>query len=205
MIYNNLGQTVEEAVLANNDVKSFCPECGQLLIPKMGKLNIWHWAHKVNRNSKCKVVETEWHLLMKNVYKSFKDWEIEVPYFTRGKIFRIDAMNKKLNEAREFIHSLSDTYVIKHYYLKQSGLNINWIWDGESFLKKGSYIKQDKNKNLILVAQLKPKAKSIFEKIGVILYFEESFWKHWKNRIWYYQYNKRISATLKKIDEFKKV
>lgn len=39
-----------------------CPSCGEMLIPKCGNINIWHWAHKSGNDcDPWSEPETEWH------------------------------------------------------------------------------------------------------------------------------------------------
>ena len=43
---------------------AWCPVCSGVMIPKCGKIKIWHWSHKSVGNCNTKP-ETEWHRLWK--------------------------------------------------------------------------------------------------------------------------------------------
>src|SRR3990167_972111 len=53
-----------------------CPQCKELMTPKCGEINIWHWAHQPG--SVCPAARygmTEWHLKWQ---QRFKPEEIEI-------------------------------------------------------------------------------------------------------------------------------
>lgn len=51
------------------------------------------------------------------------DWDIEVPVLVGPKRFCVDAMYVPKTSIREFVHSLSPTYIEKHRMLKSTGGN----------------------------------------------------------------------------------
>ena len=52
-----------QRITPTKDIKdAICPICGELVIPKCGKIKMHHWAHKTSQN--CDPWwenETEWH------------------------------------------------------------------------------------------------------------------------------------------------
>jgi len=42
-----------------------CVECDEILVPRMGDVKVWHWAHKSNSN--CSGGESEWHKTAKKI------------------------------------------------------------------------------------------------------------------------------------------
>ncbi len=64
MIYaiNSKGTKIK----ATPKAKAVCPSCSGDLIPKCGKINIWHWAHKAKDCDSWHEPESEWHLNWKS-------------------------------------------------------------------------------------------------------------------------------------------
>ena len=135
MILNKNRETVWE----HRYGPSLCPICGAKLCKKKPENKVWHWAHYPRERKDCPGggKETKWHLAMKFAYRSFPDWDIEVPFSTEfGGEFRIDAMNTKLRQCREFVHSLSDSYFDKASSFIYEKMDYCWVFDGEEFASK---------------------------------------------------------------------
>lgn len=57
----------EERVLAEPGLKADCPTCDAPLVAKCGAINVWHWAHKGNKDcDPWSEPESEWHVNWKN-------------------------------------------------------------------------------------------------------------------------------------------
>ena len=194
MIFNHDRKTVANW---NTIDPSLCADCKETLIAKRGEQVIWHWSHRPgNRTRQCEGwCETKWHLKWKQVYQTFENWEIEWPLkFDTGNAYRMDASNPKTGECREFIHSLSPSYIQKHNAISDvCGLNIMWIWDGNEFGSAFAAIRSDKG----ICNMLKPKADALHNKIGGLVHYNNNLYKHWKWNIWYPQTGDRIETLLK--------
>jgi hypothetical protein len=58
-----------ERIKAEPNKKAFCDVCSGELIPKCGKIKVWHWAHKSTED--CDLwsePESEWHINWKNKF-----------------------------------------------------------------------------------------------------------------------------------------
>lgn len=54
---------------ASPGIRSQCPLCHELVIPKCGEIKIWHWAHKsIADCDQWSEPETEWHKAMKEIF-----------------------------------------------------------------------------------------------------------------------------------------
>lgn len=69
-----LGSLNGKRILATpNIVGVTCPYCDEEVIPKCGRIKIWHWAHKTKENcDNWSEGETEWHLNWKSQFP--EDW-----------------------------------------------------------------------------------------------------------------------------------
>ncbi len=164
---------------------SLCPDCHASLIPRRGRILVWHWAHKATPGDSsgdgCSSTETQWHLLWKDVYHGFDKWEIEVPVTVGGAYFRLDAARMGSKKAREFVHSLSEKYILKHLALKGSDFDILWIFDGEQFVaERRRHIRGGGFKHL-----LKPKARWLHNRIGGLVHWDDDLWREWRSDCWY--------------------
>jgi hypothetical protein len=180
---------------------SLCPDCSDRLIARRGPVVIWHWAHQagsVGGAGGCGGCETHWHAAWKSVYHQFPGWRIEVPLDLNGRRYRVDAANLARSQVREFVHSLSESYVDKHLALRRTGLEVLWIYDGEVFAADRSrYIRGGGIKHL-----LKPKARWLHAQVGGLVHFEGELWKEWKYDCWY---PLRSERTARLVWEFEKL
>lgn len=166
-------------------IPSLCPDCNAPLTPRRGHVVVWHWAHRAATQGGsaggCTTTETQWHLLWKAVYQDFPKWEIEVSLTIDGMKFRLDAANISALKAREFVHSLSDSYVVKHLALRRSGLDVLWIFDGDEFAAaRRKRIRRGGIKHL-----LKPKARWLHSRVGGLVHFDGRLWREWRSDCWY--------------------
>jgi len=54
---------------ASPGIRSQCPLCHEVVIPKCGEIKIWHWAHKSLADcDHWSEPETEWHKAMKELF-----------------------------------------------------------------------------------------------------------------------------------------
>ncbi len=164
---------------------SLCPDCHAELIPRRGRVLVWHWAHRVSAATgsvHCGGAgETLWHLLWKNTYRGFAGWDIEVPLTIAGKAYRLDAATLRRGKVREFVHSLSESYLAKHLALRDSGLDVLWIYDGARFVaERRREIRRGGVKHL-----LKPKARWLHGRVGGLVHWGGKLWHEWKHDCWY--------------------
>lgn len=183
MLLNHLRERVRET---NND-ESFCPDCGSKLIARRGEIIVWHWAHSPgsSKHANCEHKETNWHLRMKDAYHGFQNWQIEYPVEVLGMRFRLDAVNPKTMEVREFVHSLSPRYILKHRALKAKKFNVVWILDGDEFCSKKFRYTRKINGRVGVKRLLKPIAFNFHSYIPCLVHFQDKLWHEWKNNIWF--------------------
>lgn len=175
---------------------SLCPECSAPLLPRRGRVLVWHWAHRgVARDGSrtgCEGGgETAWHRAWKSVYHDLARWEIEVPLDLDGERFRLDAARLPL--VREFVHSLSEKYVRKHLALKSAGLDVLWIYDGGQFVaERARTVRGGGIKHL-----LKPRARWLHAEVGGLVHHDHRLWRHWEGDVWYpIEYGRPASLAL---------
>ncbi len=161
---------------------SKCPDCWAPLVAKRGEIVRWHWAHKTGGGSGgCYHPETEWHLAMKYAYLGFEHWDIEVPVKTTYGNFRVDALNRKTKDIREFIHTLDPSYPRKHWSLTRCNANILWIFDGNEFVTA----RARPCSNGGMRKFLKPNAYDLQRIVKGLVFWDENLWREWMNNIWY--------------------
>jgi hypothetical protein len=180
MILNHLRQSPRDW---DDAIPSLCPDCSATLIPRRGRVVVWHWAHKSagGVGDGCSAAETTWHLLWKDTYHGFPGWEIEVPVTVGQKAYRLDAANLRTGRVREFVHSLDERYILKHLALKGSHFDVLWIFDGAEFAAaRQRTIRRGGIKHL-----LKPKARWLHGKIGGLVHYDRLLWREWKSDCWY--------------------
>jgi len=79
-----------EKIRAKHNKKAVCPICGEELIPKCGRIKVWHWAHK--KGTDCDEwyePETDWHRFWKSLVP--KEW-CEQVIKKNGEIHRADIL-----------------------------------------------------------------------------------------------------------------
>jgi competence CoiA-like predicted nuclease len=58
-----------QGLAASPGIRSRCPLCHEVVIPKCGEIKIWHWAHKsIADCDPWYEPETEWHKAMKELF-----------------------------------------------------------------------------------------------------------------------------------------
>ncbi len=195
MILNKERETVWEHTCGS----STCPICGARLYEKKPEDKIWHWAHYPKERKDCPggAPETKWHLAMKFAYLSFPNWDIEVPLENDFGNYRIDAMNKKTGDCREFVHSLCDSYYEKLNMLVVEEIKYRWIFDGHEFAsKRQKVVAKDGIRSL-----LKPLATEYCIDLGGIVHFENKFWNHWKYNVWYPNTDSKCQIVIDRFNE----
>ena len=195
MIYNHK----REAVWEWEGEPSLCPDCNGQLIARRGDIVVWHWAHKPSEghSSTCHHEESLWHLTMKDAYRTFDGWDIEVPVEAGGKKYRADAMNISTGRIREFVHSLSEYYWAKHCNLKAAGFDVLWILDGGEFVSARARVcRGDGIRRL-----LKPTAYSFAEDVGALVHYAGALWSEWKHNVWF---KREGPAAVEVIERFKR-
>jgi hypothetical protein len=70
--------------------RGYCPKCESEVIAKCGKINIWHWAHKVKQECNWYSSESDWHREWKSLFPQEK---IEV-YLKHNRADAIDKTNR---------------------------------------------------------------------------------------------------------------
>lgn len=163
---------------------ALCPDCGSELIARRGDIVIWHWAHKSSlERLPCEHEESLWHLACKEAWLKAPDWEVEVPIEASGNHYRLDAFCRTRNHAREFVHSLSESYIDKHHALERNNITTLWIWDGHAF--HSSKLRTTRKQNG-LVHLLRTRALLLHDAIGGYVHFGDYLFHRWKsNDIWY--------------------
>lgn len=168
---------------------SLCPQCAAPLVPRRGDWVRWHWAHypSTHTSARCAYEESAWHMRWKQIYLTL-GWQIEVPIAVRGTRFILDAMNPKTGRIREFVHSLSPAYLVKHSHLVQAGYDILWIFDGHEFISARARIVAKGGKK----HYLKPLAYDTAHYLNVLVHdyqwgclAYQDLWREWKKNIWF--------------------
>lgn len=105
---------------------AYCPDCGTVMIPKCGKITMWHWAHThkpVNCNYQY---ESEWHL----------QWKYKVLNFNCDVEVRIeknitDVLNHNSKRLIEFQNSsINTTNMIERCEnYKKNGYKVDWVFN----------------------------------------------------------------------------
>ena len=112
---------------------AICPCCGEIVIPRCGKINIHHWAHKSKRN--CDPWwenETEWHRQWKNNFPKECQEVIHYDNVTGEK--HVAEVKTQTGIVLEFQHSS-----IRHeeqYSREQFYENMIWVIDAKKDYKK---------------------------------------------------------------------
>ncbi|MBU2051468.1 MAG: competence protein CoiA [Gammaproteobacteria bacterium] len=165
--------------------ESLCPDCVEPLVAKRGEIMTWHWAHKAHRDGAtraCSAGETQWHLDMKMAFMALPGWSVEHPVEIQGKKFRLDAFCAQWKAAREFVHTLSESYFEKHELLVRAGYDVLWIMDGSAFVRSRACKTRDGEGYRRM---LKPKAYDFHERLRCLAHYENRIWREWKDNVWY--------------------
>ena len=101
-----------------------CSGCGAFMVPKCGKIKIWHWAHETNEDCDAwSDGETEWHLGWK---ANFPKESVEVHIDRDGTKHYADVLTPK-GIVIELQHSPISPDVIKER--EQFYRNMIWVFD----------------------------------------------------------------------------
>lgn len=101
-----------------------CSGCGSVMVPKCGKIKIWHWAHETNQECDAwSDGETEWHLGWK---QNFPKESVEVHIDRDGVKHYADVLTPK-GVVIELQHSPISPDVIKER--EQFYGNMIWVFD----------------------------------------------------------------------------
>lgn len=184
--------------LADLSQPSLCPQCDGELIAKRGEYVVWHWAHRSrSHNRVCSTGgESAWHLQWKAAYLQFSSWSIEVKIGD----YRVDAVNLRTRNVREFIHSLSPSYIDKADALAEMGYDVLWIFDGGEFVRwKVTCCGADyKGRSDFL----KPKATEYYSALGGLVHHQNKLYREWRNGVFY---PTQGSAAMAVLDAFNSV
>jgi hypothetical protein len=129
MLLNKQGQTVQDF---GEYYDPTCPECDAPLLSRKGDVVVWHWAHYPGAGSggcSLRGGETEWHLLWKQAVLAMGG-QVEKAITIGDKVYRLDGYYR--GHALEFVHSLSDSYLLKHADLQDAGYYPTWVLDGDA-------------------------------------------------------------------------
>ena len=147
---------------------AICPICGEVVIPKCGKIKIHHWSHKSRQN--CDPWwenETEWHRKWKD---NFPNECQEVIHYDKTGEKHVADVKTKTGIFLEFQHSsmsVEEQYSREHFYK-----NMLWIVDARQYYDRFK-------KYLYLLDHCKNNKNYFYMKID---YFEEHkncFPKRW--------------------------
>jgi hypothetical protein len=187
----------------------------------------WSHKKASSSGSGCSYAgESEWHILLKDVLSRKFGYLPEFKIEINGKTYRADLYDQKNNRPIELVHSLNDSYFKKYLDYKNYFSHQTWIFDGDHF-STGRPFKEVKSniKNEFGVKNLLKRKSSEFvnftngyihlrnfkhrkilkNPITGAFYKSDipeldpypSFWKHWRNNIYYESKN----STLIKVAE----
>lgn len=194
MLLNSERKRVAEWVNENGVKRldpAHCPECGGLLTPVRGDVVRWHWRHHAaHRNPNCSMIggESEWHLAMKDRHEEL-GFLVEYPFEHNGASFRFDALSEqgRAYPIREFVNSLSKSYLAKSDALRDVSEFVVWVFNGSEFVSSRS--KPLKRHGQGRKGLLKPTAQIYaehFHRNGQAVVVDHSWgWKLWKGDVWF--------------------
>ena len=143
---------------AQKGVLGICPQCGQPMIAKCGKLKIHHWAHKSKANcDSWWENETEWHREWKNCFP--KEWQeiITINEATGEKHIADVRTNEGI--VIEFQHSYitQEERILRESHYKK----MVWVIDGER--RKKTWEQYQKGLNNADIVQIDNKQIRIYK------------------------------------------
>jgi hypothetical protein len=124
---------------AEPGISGVCPMCKKDLIPKCGEINVWHWAHKSNKD--CDTFsegETKWHLDWKSKFNK-NNTEVIIEKNNKKHIADVH-FNGKTLELQNSPISTQEIYEREAFYN-----NMMWLFNGMdifnnfNFRFKGNY------------------------------------------------------------------
>ena len=163
--------------------ESRCPNCRGELLAVDQQVLFPHWQHRCqgDRNHYCPRDNTPWHLAMKNAYLGLPDWQVECPMERYGKTLWVDAVNWRLQKAREFVSALSKYTEIKRYELGElSGWHTFWVLDGAALVRARAL----PCKGGGLHKFLPPDVAAAYN-VNAVTHYQGDLWREWKNNVWY--------------------
>jgi hypothetical protein len=111
-------------VLPSRDEAGFCPDCGLLVVPRMGAQRVHHWAHAPGSECAYGRGMTEWHYRWILRHHNREGWQIE----HRHGDYRFDCFHSQKQLTLEFQSQPQFEYMIaKTEYCCRLGLRVNWI------------------------------------------------------------------------------
>lgn len=141
----------QESIYAEPKLTAFCPGCGNEVIPKCGKVVMWHWAHKIKSNCVYEP-ETQWHLRWKKLAIDH-GLDIEVKYVA-DEVYVADAVDEKNKRVIEFQHSSINVRDIidRCEFYERLGYKIDWVFDykDKDLHFNGSYYQLGRKNNTLL-------------------------------------------------------
>lgn len=158
--------------LATPSAMGVCSFCGDDMIAKCGKINIWHWAHKnLDICDSWSDGETEWHLEWKKLFP--KEWaEINISHNKVKHRADIQLPNKKVIEFQHSPLSVDEIHAREYFYG-----DMVWIFDIRDSSKRKLYDRYYVGDKWVEIYE-KPRF-DIREKEG----FQTFRWKHPKKSI----------------------
>lgn len=141
--------------------RGYCPICNQQVIAKCGDINIWHWAHKSNKDCDTWAEhESEWHQNWKGLFPK----ELQEVTIKKGSnIHRADirTKNQLIIELQNSPISCGEIVEREIFYE-----NMIWLLNGLTLCKgmefKRWLPKKDKNDNKVITFRWKHPNKSFF-------------------------------------------
>ena len=127
-----------EHVKASPRAVGLCPNCKGVLIPKCGKLRVWHWSHKITQDCEpWSEPETEWHLKWKN---NVSDERREKMFADGVSKHRADAVGVDGNVI-EFQHSTIDSseILLRTEFYSAFVKPMIWVVDALDFRDRLAY------------------------------------------------------------------
>ncbi|NCN85412.1 MAG: hypothetical protein GW808_02035 [Sphingomonadales bacterium] len=117
-------------------LKALCPNCGQDLIAKCGRVKVWHWAHKGRKHcDQWWENETDWHRDWKNQFPV--DWQERVHFDSATGEKHIADVKTPHGLVIEIQHSTIDTTEVQ--CREEFYKNMIWIIDGNRGELDSSY------------------------------------------------------------------
>lgn len=194
MYLNDSRKTVAQWLTDDGTLRpdaSHCPECRGLLVAVRGDHMRWHWRHHASHRARdCTMFggESEWHLAMKDAHAE-AGFEVEYSVSINAtQSLRFDAFSETgaAYPIREFIHSLSPSYLAKSDALRDVSEHVVWVFDGNEFASARAKRTRDRKGMRCL---LKPRAWDYAAYFAnnqqkVIIDYHWG-WELWGNNVWY--------------------
>lgn len=139
---NSLGKRVA-AYNANNSEEYSCPLCGAKLVFKQGKINIEHFAHKINECTDSWNYDiSSWHYSMQI---RFPEEQREVVVIKGIEKHRADILSG--SKVIEFQHSSISIEEIekRNIFYNDAGYNVAWVFDVQEQYNSGQISMIDSN------------------------------------------------------------